>query len=618
MKSVAIFFLIVASGLSASAQKIKYKDLYVLLRSKNYKDASSFLVKYLATNPEHPNANYQMGLMLEFKIGELDLLKESDKIIVRADSAILYFDKAYTLITPKDVKKHDDDYYELFKRRNLRSGKFEVILSDVQLDIEDRKKSLQTKKVDISLINTKFTSIISFYEQAQAQYKMLRDYYKDELSLSLGAVDSTLSDISSIVIHYDSALICFKEYKRLKKTFDKSASELIIISEPINDFSKDALLKTDFYAKKVKVYNFSEWGTKQLNKIKENKAIIDHLIEFDASLENLASKIQTDSVDLTSEVFSKITSPTLKEIKLLDPESLMIDIFQYKISQLNYSSSWMSWHTLFADTLDVGLQLDFIEKLKSQHEGVSKLEGALHDYDESIFMIRYHRLSAERYAGKEELFNYVNNQAALVKKQSEDIVNLLEVVQESDKWGYWNQDSISIVLVNDPSLKYSTFYSDSVENRSVQIAGLTKQSGKNAFFFGTIPSSRMIDSLFIIEIPLEAIDLNSTDFINQMQRPTLNNLIYLLGAVTDEKYHLELVYYHYLKGVVWNTSITLDTFATPLLNYTNNQVEIAQGDIISKYQVSDGNLISPPKDETVDKSEEEDSGSEGSGQEEEN
>lgn len=618
MKSVAIFFLIVASGFSASAQKIKYKDLYVLLRAKNYKEASGFLVKYLATKPEHPNANYQMGLMLEFKINEFDLLKDSDKIIKRADSAILYFDKAYALITPKDVKKHDDDYYELFKRRNLRTGKFEVILSDVQLDIEDRQKSLQNKKVDITVINSTFNKSISFYQQAQATYKILRDLYVDELSLSLGAVDSTLSDISKMILQYDSALISFKEYKKLKKTFDDSASEIIIIAETIDDFTKDALKAADFYAKRVDVYNFSEWGTKQSQKVNDNKAIIDHLIEFDISLENLANKILTDSVDLTSEVFGKITSPTLKEIKLLDPESLLIDIFQYKISQLNYSSSWMSWYTLFADTLDVGLQLDFMQKLESQHEGVTRLEAALHDYDETIFMIRYHRLSEERYASKQELFDYVNSQASLVKKQSDEVSKLLKSIKNRDKWGYWNQDSISLSLINDPSLKYSIFYADSIENRIVRIAGITKVEDKNAFFFSTVPSSRMIDSLFIIETPNGAIDLNSTDFINQIQRPTPNNLIYLLGTINEEKYYLELVYYHYLKGVVWHTSIEFDTTATPLLNYNNNQVEIAQGDVIYRYQVSDGQFIIPPKEDTVDKLEEGDSGSEGSGQGEEN
>lgn len=591
MKLAALFLLLFASGFYSNAQKIKYKDLYVLLRAKNYKDASGFLVRYLAENPDHPNGNYQMGLMLEFKISDFDILKESDKIVARADSALNYFDKAYTYITPKEVKKHDDDYYELFKRRNLRSGKFEVILSDVQLDIEDRKKSLQNKKVDITLIKNKFNNSNDFYEQARTQYKNLRDTYIDELSLNLGAVDSTISTINKLIVDYDSALTNFKEFKKLKKTFESSSNEIIIINESIAEFDKAALRKPDFYAKKINFYNFSEWGTKQLENINEHRTFIDHLIEFDASLENLANKIETDSVDLSSEVFKKITLPVLKNLKNLDPESLMIDIFQYKISQLNYNSILMEWYGNYTDTIDVGLQLGFVHKLKNQLEGVARLEASLHEYDENIFMLRYHRLSEERYAGKEELFNYVNSQAALVVNQTETIDSIFSKIEEKDKWGYWNKDTVSIALLNDPSVKYSTFYSDSIESRGFRIAGLTKTEDQNVLFFGTIPSSRVIDSLYYTETLIEPIDVNSTEFVIQGNTPTPDQMIYLIGIPREDKYQLQLIYLHIVNGIIWNNTIELNTVITPQLSYTNDYIEISQGEVVTMYQFSDGLAI---------------------------
>lgn len=588
MKFFALLLLIIVSGFYTHAQKIKYKELYVLLRAKNYKDASSFLVRYLAENPEHPNANYQMGLMLEFKIADLDLLKESEAIISRADSSIQYFDKAYAYITPKEVKKHDDDYYELFKRRNLRTGKFEVILSDVQLDIENRKASLQQKKVDIILINSKFDMTINFYKQARSHYRDLRDAYIDELSLAMGAVDTTLSSIENLMWEYDSALTNFKEYKKLKKSFESSSSELIIFNNSVENFAKEALKKPDFYAKKVTLYNFKEWGANQLENIKEQRVLIDHLIEFDASLDNLANKIIEDSVDLSSEVFRKITLPVLKNLKKLDPESLMIDIFQYKISQLNYSSILMTWFGQYEDTLNVGLQLEFVVKLKDQLEGVSRLEANLHEYDESIFMLRYHRLSEERYASKEELFKYINSQAALIANQTEAIDSIFSSIEERDKWGYWNKDTVSIALQSDPLAKYNTFYTDSLENRSIRIAGLTKMEGKQVFFFGNIPSSRIIDSLYFADAQIESIDINSTEFVIESSVPTPDQMIYLIGIPREDKYQLQLIYLHKVNGIIWNNPIELTNILSPQLSYTNDYIEITQGDSITMYQFSDG------------------------------
>jgi hypothetical protein len=588
MKIVMLIFTLLFSGFYSSAQKIKYKDLYVLLRAKNYNDGAGFLKSYITTNPEHPNANYQMGLMLEYKLSEFDLLKESEEILTRADSAILYFDRAYGYITPKEVKKHDDDYYELFKRRNLRTGKFEVILSDVQLDIEDRKNSLQKKKNDVALINTRFNSSVKFYEQANGNYQNLRALYKDELTLSLGAVDSTVTIINNMIVQSDSAYANIKEYKKLKKEFQPSSIEVIITNTTYSDFSSEALRKPDYYGKKIDFYNFSLWGAERLSAIEEWKVFMDNLIEFDNSLQRISERIATDSVDLSSDIFKKITSPTLKEIKSIDPESLLVNVFQYKISQLNYASLWMNWHNQIADTVDVGLQMDFVNKLKSQLEGVARLEAALHSTDESIFMLRYHKLVEARYSTKEKLFNYINNQAALVKKQEEHVATLLMDIEERDKWGYWKEDTISLSLQHDTDIKFSTFYADSLENRAVRLVGLTKVKNKSSLFFITVPSSRVIDSLFLIETEIESIDLSSAEFIIQNQNTIAESTIYLIGIPKKNKFIVQLVSFNTQTGIVWNTTLRLNSTTPPQLNYADNQIEISQGDIIKKYYEDTG------------------------------
>jgi len=57
----------------------------------------------------------------------------------------LFYDKAFKGITEKELRKNDE-YYEAYLRRDLRTGKFVIKLSDVQLDIDNKVHFLKEKK----------------------------------------------------------------------------------------------------------------------------------------------------------------------------------------------------------------------------------------------------------------------------------------------------------------------------------------------------------------------------------------------------------------------------------------------------------------------------------------
>ena len=115
-----LFFSMVIPGIS---QKVKYKDLFILLKAENYSDADRYLRAFLKENPDHANANYYMGRMLQSYLDEQDLMDNNDRIIELADSSVRYLNKSLNITTEKYVKKHDDDYYAEFKRRDMRSAK---------------------------------------------------------------------------------------------------------------------------------------------------------------------------------------------------------------------------------------------------------------------------------------------------------------------------------------------------------------------------------------------------------------------------------------------------------------------------------------------------------------
>src|SRR6187402_1359315 len=127
----ALLFCLLVS--TAYGQKIKYKDIWGLLNTKQYESAEPFLKRYLKDNTDNPNAYLYMGIIFHEKSSKDDVLKQTTRMISNIDSAIFFYDKAYKTITEKEVKRNDE-YYAMYNRRDLRTGEFGVKLSDIQFD----------------------------------------------------------------------------------------------------------------------------------------------------------------------------------------------------------------------------------------------------------------------------------------------------------------------------------------------------------------------------------------------------------------------------------------------------------------------------------------------------
>ena len=156
-----ICFLLLSSGVSA--QKVKYKDIYGLLSTKQYELAEPFLKRYLRDNDDNPNAFLFMGMIYQDRALKMDVLKQTSLVIATMDSSAIFFDKALKTIDEREVKKNKE-YYEAYNRRDLRTGEFGVKLSDIQFDLDKR---IQAMKERISKV--KMTS--SFFVLADSLYK---------------------------------------------------------------------------------------------------------------------------------------------------------------------------------------------------------------------------------------------------------------------------------------------------------------------------------------------------------------------------------------------------------------------------------------------------------------
>ena len=149
-KVVLAGFIVLCCCFQGHSQKIKYKDLIVLLNAKQFDEAEPFLKKYLKDNDDNPNALLYMGMIYQEKSSKMDALKQTEALVSQIDSAILFYQKASKGITEKELSRNEE-YYEMYNRRDLRTGKFGIKLSDVQLDIENRMKLKDKAKLIVSI-----------------------------------------------------------------------------------------------------------------------------------------------------------------------------------------------------------------------------------------------------------------------------------------------------------------------------------------------------------------------------------------------------------------------------------------------------------------------------------
>src|SRR5688572_30079563 len=106
----AIWFLLlpaIAVVSETHAQKVKYKDIFGLLSTKQYEQAEPFLKRYLKANDDNPNAWLFMGIIFQEKAMKMDVLKQTQESLMYSDSAIINFEQAYKTIDDREVRKND-------------------------------------------------------------------------------------------------------------------------------------------------------------------------------------------------------------------------------------------------------------------------------------------------------------------------------------------------------------------------------------------------------------------------------------------------------------------------------------------------------------------------------
>jgi hypothetical protein len=359
LKFLLVFLLI--TPLCLAQKKVKYKDIFGLLETKQFEAAEPFLKSYLAENNDNPNAFLFMGIIFQEKAGRDDVLKQTSLAIARMDSAIQYLNKANQTITATEVKRNKE-YYQSYNRRDLRTGEFGVKLSDIQFDIEKRIEGMRERSDRIRMIRHYFTLADTLYKRCTDLYGQILKPHSEEKELYLRADEKTTAALGALVSRFDSSMKAFEQFRGSVNTIDKTGYNHTLTKKDIKGFKTDGLSGADFYQNQLEVWDYKTWAQERKLAIeKEIFPIREHLIAYDIEINKLREKLVGDSLSVKNDLTKLIDRLLLEKLEKYDTDPLPMDIFKVKIADLEYKSMLLD-HRKSRDSSNLQLKVDVARK----------------------------------------------------------------------------------------------------------------------------------------------------------------------------------------------------------------------------------------------------------------
>ena len=418
---------------SIDAQKIKYKDLFPILDAKNYEEGGPQLVAYLANmKKEEANPNLQMGLMLEDGFLKYDIISDSSRIYTSGDSSVFFLEKAKSLIDEKELKKNDE-YYQAFFRRDLRTGEFGIKVSDVHLDIEKKVEAIKQRISDVKALNQTLNSVEKKYAAVSSDYQVLSESYADINTLFLSISDEDLSKLTEMqglaaeIVEEANSIMDIAE--RLKS--DKYREEVAL--NPIQVFGKDGIEISDVKTGTISLWDYETWCRETLSEIRGGVGLFKTLIS------NYTKELRAKKLKLRkSQPVSGLAVPSdvLETFQKYDPTSDALTLLKMETFEARVMSNVdLQLNKDLLDSSKIGSQLKIYTEAKGNAdtlynlvnstsiEGLADAKKKFPDYIDSFF-------SSHVTASK-----YVEDMKSWSARNKEWITNSVEYWTERNKWG---------------------------------------------------------------------------------------------------------------------------------------------------------------------------------------
>ncbi|WNB16954.1 hypothetical protein [Marivirga arenosa] len=329
---LVILFLINIISFNAESQRIRYKNLFPLLQSKDYKTAEPQLLAFLSENDDEANAYFYLGEIIVSKLDTIPIFPTHNQFDSMANKAIEAYKKSIELVDDREVRKNDN-YYAAYNRRDLRTGKFGIKISDIHLDYENKIEAIREKLGLLEDIYQLKISTLSSYENFSEKILKFQNKFPDELAFLLRAKQEDIDKLTDIVTSYNNLIVEYTSFSEKLNAMNhpKHQADLNISKiENWNDLNK---LKFDQENFNLEIYDYEAYLSKLQERIEKEvipfKAMLLKTVnDFNSDLSNNTEA--QDSTDLRDLKIPENLSLGLKE---LDKTNTIFNILAYKIQK---------------------------------------------------------------------------------------------------------------------------------------------------------------------------------------------------------------------------------------------------------------------------------------------
>ncbi len=557
MVRILAFTIVLFVGLApAYGQKIKYKDLFILLNAKQFDEAEPFLKKYLEENTDNPNAHLFMAMIYQEKAEGNDILKETDLLQTNLDSAIYFYDLAYKGIDEKEVRKNDE-YYQAYNRRDLRTGKFGVTLSDVQFDLEKKLQALKDRKEVATQLLSEFNDTESLYSKTQFLFKDIKIRFNGEMkALLLRSSDTLLADLARVIATFDSTKTSFDDYKFTLKKMGKTKYNQELSLMDIKSFANDGESKTDFYENDLKLWDYKSWSKTTIETIKDQIfPLRDQLVAADIEINKLREKLTKDSVSVKTDAAAIRASKKFDPLKEYDPSPMPLGLFAMKLAELDYLSE-LVLHKSLKDSANLHFQLNLLESEITELKKLDSISGSLSSRDFNEEAKDYRDFITNAYGTPTVLRSLVKSTKDFSVRELKEKQTEFESIGESLKWIVDEADSIPLFMeVNDSS----QFLPLNIVGEKFT-AGLAYADSLATGYFYTITPTRQKDVVVRFPVDQESFVRRKKASLKGLTASDENGQVFYVLVYSDkpqeDKYTATLAKIYRTDGLSWSTNLT--------------------------------------------------------------
>lgn len=576
MGKVAFFRFLVLfllfGPLCFAQKKIKYKDIFGLLNVKQYEQAEPFLKTYLKENDDNPNAYLFMGAIYQEKSGKDDVLRQTSLTITHMDSAIRCYTKAHQTITEKEIKRNNE-FYQSYNRRDLRTGEFGVKLSDIQFDLEKKMEGLRERIDRVKMVKHYFTLADTLYKKSMARYTAMTGAFEKEKEFYLRADENTIKALHALSLCFDSCTKAFDQYRGSLATIGKTGYSPAMTRNEIKEMKRDGASGADFYKDDLQVWDYKLFAQKAKLAIETDiLPLREHLISYDVEINKLREKMSSDTVSVRNDLTKLVNKLLLDQLKKYDPEPLPTDVFAVKIADLDYKSTLLE-NKLIKDTADLRLQVDLARRAMTSVHRLDSLAGRLLSRDLEYEIGNYNYFVSNTYSNGIVLKSFIKVVKEYAEREKQAREDELTRKMNSLRWMVLGGDSIPLVMETATTKFRPLAVVDEKYTTGIRVIDSLKISG----YFYSITPSRIPD--INVSFPVE------TFLAAQSSLATTHSLTYSDAAgqiffvlvfsenpTEENKYAATVAKIYRSDGLAWSNNYSL-AFIPKEISFRNDTGE---------------------------------------------